>query len=182
MIELERVESFLNPLSIRVIPGIGPEESENFLHQRNLRTVDDLRQIPESTLVEWFGKWGERLFERARGLDESEVSSEWTRKSLGEQETFEDDTRDKSVVVQRLELMAERILAKLRGKEIAGFRTVTVTVRFGDFQTGNRSRTLKDGLRVSDEKLALRRLKEEALSLILPFFDDRENPTENHFV
>ena len=180
VIELERVESFLNPLSIRVIPGIGPK-SENFLHQRNLRTVDDLRQIPESTLVEWFGKWGERLFERARGLDESEVSSEWTRKSLGEQETFEDDTRDRSIVVQRLELMAERILAKLREKEFAGFRTVTVTVRFGDFQTSNRSRTLKDGLRVSDEELALRRLKEEALSLILPFFDDRENPRGKQF-
>ena len=77
--------------------------------------------------------------------------------------------------------MAERILAKLRGKEFAGFRTVTVTVRFGDFQTSNRSRTLKDGLRVNDQEHALRRLKEEALSLILPFFDDRENPRGKQF-
>lgn len=180
VIEPEMVESFLNSLPIRVIPGIGPK-SESFLHEQNLRTVDDLRQVPRPTLVEWFGKWGERLYELARGIDESEVSNEWTRKSLGEQETFEEDTSNQSVVAGRLDLMAERIIAKLRGKEFIGFRTVTVTVRFDDFQTSNRSRTLKDGIRVDDENHALRRLKEEALSLILPFFDARENPRGKPF-
>jgi nucleotidyltransferase/DNA polymerase involved in DNA repair len=77
--------------------------------------------------------------------------------------------------------MAERIIGKLRGKEFKGFRTVTVTVRFGDFQTSNRSRTLKDGIRVDDENPALRRLQEAALSLLLPFFDARENPRGKPF-
>jgi nucleotidyltransferase/DNA polymerase involved in DNA repair len=176
----EMVENFLNPLPVRVIPGIGPK-SERFLHERNLRTVVDLRQVPKSTLVEWFGRWGQRLFEKARGIDDSEVSNEWTRKSLGEQETFEEDTRSQSTVTERLDLMAERIVTKLRGKEFKGFRTVTVTVRFGDFQTSNRSRTIKDGIRIADDDHALRRLKEEALSLILPFFDARENPRGKAF-
>jgi len=70
--------------------------------------------------------------------------------------------------------MAERIVDKLREKEFKGFRTVTVTVRFGDFQTSNRSRTIKDGIFINDE--APRRLKDAALSLMLPFFDARENP------
>jgi DNA polymerase IV (archaeal DinB-like DNA polymerase) len=174
----EMVESFLHPLPIRVIPGIGPK-SEHFLHERNLRTFQDLRQIPESTLMEWFGRWGQRLFEKARGLDDSEVSNEWTRKSLGEQETFEEDTRSQPIVTARLDLMAERIVTKLRGKEFTGFRTVTVTVRFGDFQTSNRSRTRKDGIRIDNDVLS--RLKEEALSLILPFFDARENPRGKAF-
>jgi len=172
------VESFLNPLPIRVIPGIGPK-SENFLHERNFRSVEDLRQVSETTLVEWFGKWGQRLFEKVRGIDDSEVSNEWTRKSLGEQETFEEDTRSQSIVLERLDLMAERIISKLRGKEFKGFRTVTVTIRFGDFQTANRSRTIKGGMRIGDD--ALRRLKEEALSLIQPFFDNRENPRRKAF-
>jgi DNA polymerase IV (archaeal DinB-like DNA polymerase) len=176
----EMVDSFLDPLPIRVIPGIGPK-SESFLHERNLRTVGDLRQVPESTLVEWFGKWGRRLFEKARGIDDSEVSNEWTRKSLGEQETFEEDTRSQSVVTERLDRMAERMVTKLRGKEFEGFRTVTVTVRFGDFQTSNRSRTIKEGIRIADDDHARRRLKEEALSLILPFFDARENPRGKAF-
>src|SRR5918996_5939218 len=176
----EMVESFFEPLPIRVIPGIGPK-SESFLHERNLRTVGDLRQVPESTLVEWFGKWGQRLFEKARGIDDSEVSNEWTRKSLGEQETFEENTRSQSIVTERLDLMAERIVAKLRGKEFKGFRTVTVTVRFGDFQTSNRSRSIKDGIRIEAGDHALGRLKAEALSLILPFFDARENPRGKAF-
>jgi hypothetical protein len=57
---------------------------------------------------------------------------------------------------------------------------VTVTVRFADFQTSNRSRSVKDGIRISDDH-ALGRLKEEALSLILPFFDARENPRGKAF-
>ena len=175
----ENVESFLDPLPIRVIPGIGPK-SEQFLHERNLRTVADLRQVPQTTLTEWFGKWGQRLFEKARGIDDSRVSNEWTHKSLGEQETFEEDTRSQPIVRQRLDLMAERIITKLRGKEFQGFRTVTVTVRFADFQTSNRSRTIKGGIRIDDAD-ALRQLKDQSLSLILPFFDAHENPRGKAF-
>ena len=178
VVEPEQVADFLNSLPIRVIPGIGPK-TEQFLHVKNLRTVADLRQVPESTFVEWFGKWGERLFEKVRGVDDSEVSNEWTRKSLGEQETFEQDTRDQTIVTGRLDAMAERIIAKLKAKEFKGFRTVTVTVRFGDFQTANRSRSLKDAISIDDHGLS--RLKEAALILILPFFDARENPRAKAF-
>jgi len=178
VIEPEQVADFLASLPIRVIPGIGPK-SEQFLRQKNLRIVDDLRGIPESMLIEWFGKWGARLFEKVRGVDESEVSNEWTRKSLGEQETFEEDTRDQALVIERLNHMAERIIAKLKDKEFAGFRTVTLTVRFSDFQTSNRSRTVKEGIRIDGDPLP--RLKQVALSQILPFLDARENPRGKAF-
>ena len=59
-------------------------------------------------------------------------------------------------------------------REFKGFRTVTLTVRFGDFQTSNRSRTLKDQIALSAN--ASERLKETALALLMPFFDARENP------
>jgi DNA polymerase IV (archaeal DinB-like DNA polymerase) len=175
LIEPERVEEFLDPLPIRVIPGIGPK-SEDFLHRQHVLIIKDLRAIPEATLSDWFGKWGQRLFEKARGIDDSEVSNEWTRKSLGEQETFEEDTRSPSVVTDRLDAMTARIIEKLRSKEFAGFRTVTLTVRFSDFQTSNRSRSVKDGIRLDGGDQALTALKHQALSLLLPFFDQRENP------
>jgi DNA polymerase IV (DinB-like DNA polymerase) len=178
VVEPDQVIDFLGPLPIRVIPGIGPK-SEHFLHEQNLRAVEDLRRVPESTLVEWFGKWGAGLFEKVRGIDDSEVSNEWTRKSLGEQETFEQDTRDQAIVMEHLDRMAERIVATLRKKEFKGFRTVTVTVRFADFQTTHRSHTPKDGIRIDDDGLA--RLKEVALKLIRPFFDARENPRAKAF-
>ena len=174
----DEVAAFLDPLPIRVIPGIGPKSAQ-FLHARNLRTVGDLRRVPESSLVEWFGKWGTRLFEKVRGVDDSEVSNESTRKSLGEQETFAQDTRDPALVTARLDAMAERIIAKLKEKEFTGFRTVTVTVRFGDFQTTHRSRSFKGGVSVEDNGEP--RLKEAAQTLLLPFFDARENPRAKAF-
>src|SRR5882724_1193287 len=171
----DTVQQFLDPLPIRAIPGIGPK-GEAFLHQRNIRTVGDLREVPETTLTEWFGKWGQRLFEKARGIDDSVVSNDWTRKSLGEQETFEQDTHSHSEVTERLYAMVERIIGKLRGKEFSGFRTITLTVRFSDFQTSNRSRSFKSGITVNNNGRALEVLKQEALSLLQPFFDARENP------
>ena len=171
----DAVQQFLDPLTIRVIPGIGPK-GEAFLHQRNIRTIKDLREVSEASLVEWFGKWGRRLFEKARGIDDSVVSNEWTRKSLGEQETFDQDIRNPSIVTERLYRMAERIITKLREKEFSGFRTVTVTVRFFDFQTSNRSHSIKNGITMNNNDQALDLLKQEALSLLQPFFDARENP------
>src|SRR5919198_1005430 len=171
----EMVEEFLAPLPARVIPGIGPK-SEAFLHQQDIRTIKDLSEIPAATLTDWFGKWGERLFEKARGIDDSVVSNEWTRKSVGEQETFAEDTHSPAVVTERLYDMAERIIAKLREKQFSGFRTVTLTVRFSDFQTANRSRSTKNGIAVDNDTDALWLLKQEALTLLLPFLDARENP------
>jgi DNA polymerase IV (archaeal DinB-like DNA polymerase) len=174
----ELVESFLDPLPIRTIPGIGPK-SERFLHEQNLRTIGELRRVPASTLVDWFGKWGERLFEKCRGIDAAPVTNEWTRKSLGEQETFERDTRTQSLIRERLDSMAERIISKLRAKDFKRFYTVTLTVRFGDFQTSNRSRTIKDGIVIDDNALA--QLRDEAAALLAPFFDERENPRGKAF-
>jgi nucleotidyltransferase/DNA polymerase involved in DNA repair len=130
-------------------------------------------------LVDWFGKWGERLFEKCRGIDAAPVTNEWTRKSLGEQETFERDTRTQSLIRERLDSMAERIISKLRAKDFKRFYTVTLTVRFGDFQTSNRSRTIKDGIAVDED--ALPRLRDEAAVLLAPFFDARENPRGKAF-
>jgi nucleotidyltransferase/DNA polymerase involved in DNA repair len=126
--------------------------------------------------MQWFGSWGLRLFEKARGLDDSPVSNEWTRKSIGEQETFEHDSRDLALVRTQLDRMAERVFAKLRKNEFSGFRTMTLTVRFSDFQTRNRSRTVKNGILLDGSGDALQLIKKEALELLLPFFDARENP------
>jgi len=175
VIRAEMVREFLDPLPIRVIPGIGPK-GEAFLHERNIRTVKDLSEISETALTEWFGKWGQRLFEKAQGIDNSAVSNEWTRKSIGEQETFEQDTRNFSLVTERLDSMAERLIATLREKEFTGFRTVTLTVRFSDFETKNRSRSMKSGIMLDKDGQALGLLKEQARTLLLPFFDAQENP------
>jgi DNA polymerase IV (archaeal DinB-like DNA polymerase) len=175
VITQQEIEEFLDPLPIRVIPGVGPK-SEAFLHQHNVRLVRELREVPQATLTGWFGTWGLRLFEKAQGIDDSPVSNAWTRKSIGEQETFEHDSRDLALVTEQLERMTERVLAKLRKNEFSGFRTMTLTVRFSDFDTRNRSRTVKSGIVIDNTGDPIQLIKKQALDLLSPFFDARENP------
>jgi len=105
------VQAFLDPLPIRVIPGIGPK-TEAVLHERRIRTVADLRGIELDQLVEWFGRWGQDMHAKARGLSDSPVSNEWEPKSVGEQETFEVDTLDAAFVLERVRALAGEVFAR----------------------------------------------------------------------
>jgi DNA polymerase IV (archaeal DinB-like DNA polymerase) len=165
----EAVQAFLDPLPIRRLPGIGPK-SEALLRDRGFRTIAELRAVEQGLLVEWFGRWGEEMYERARGISDSPVSNEWERKSVGEQETFEQDTLESSVVLARARALAVDVFQRLQADGFAGFRTVTVTVRFSNFVTLNRSRTAAAPLTTGAALEAL------AHELLLPFFDARENP------
>jgi len=165
----EDVQTFLDPLRIRVIPGIGPK-TERFLHEHRIRTVGDLRAVERSQLAEWLGRWGEDLYAKARGLSESAVSNERQRKSVGEQETFEVDTLDPGFVLSRARALAHTVWTRLEGHGFHTCRTVTVTVRFENFITFARSRTGRDAC-ASEETLVA-----TALDLLLPFLDERENP------
>jgi len=165
----EAVEDFLDPLSIRVIPGIGPK-TEAFLRERGIGTIAELRGVERPRLVEWLGKWGDDVYERARGVSLSPVSNEWERKSVGEQETFEQDTLDRSFVLERARALAAGVFERMLADGVSGFRTVTVTVRFEHFVTVSRSLTAETPLLTRDA------LEGTAHRLLLPFFDERENP------
>jgi len=165
----DAVQGFLDPLAVRRIPGIGPK-SEAFLRERGIGTIAELRAVEPARLMEWFGKWGAQMHERARGISDSPVSGEWERKSVGEQETFEQDTLVPSFVLDRARALAAGVFERTRAEGIAGFRTVTVTVRFENFVTLSRSRTAEAPLATPAELEVLAR------ELLLPFLDGRENP------
>jgi DNA polymerase IV (archaeal DinB-like DNA polymerase) len=165
----EDVQTFLDPLRIRVIPGIGPK-TEAWLHGQGIRTIAQLRSVEPAQLTGWFGKWGRDLWGKARGISEDPVSSEWERKSVGEQETFEADTLDAAFVYERARRLAGDVYPRLVAEGFQAFRTVTVTVRFAGFVTRSRSHT---GLRPFRSEGAL---QAEVRRLLEPFFDARENP------
>ena len=169
VVRSEEVQAFLDPLRIRVIPGIGPK-TEAFLHGKGLKTVADLRRVELAQLTEWFGKWGGDLGQKVRGVSEEPVSNEWERKSVGEQETFEEDTLDPSFVFDRARLLAGAVYRRSVAEGFQAFRTVTVTVRFTGFVTRNRSHTGTPPFRREEE------LQGEVRRLLEPFFDARENP------
>jgi DNA polymerase IV (archaeal DinB-like DNA polymerase) len=165
----EDVLDFLAPLSIRVIPGIGPK-TEAMLKSRGIQSVADLRGIERAALVEWLGKWGDDLHDRARGVSDSPVSNDGERKSVGEQETFERDTREAPFVLERARALAADVFGRARAEGFLAFRTVTVTVRFENFVTQSRSRSAAAPI------ASLESLVETAQALIAPFLDERENP------
>ena len=169
VVTADEVQAFLDPMSIRVIPGIGPK-TEAELNERGIRTVRDLRGLEPARLVEWFGRWGEDLHAKARGLSDSVVSNEWEPKSVGEQETFEVNTLDAELIRQRARALAGEVFARLLGQGFRACRTVTITVRFAHFRTVTRSHT-------SREEIASAEVLSTAVAgLFAPFFDARENP------
>ncbi|OHA08516.1 MAG: hypothetical protein A3B37_00240 [Candidatus Sungbacteria bacterium RIFCSPLOWO2_01_FULL_59_16] len=165
----EGVQPFLDPMPVRKIPGVGPK-TEAFLYRRGIRTIRELRAVARAELVHAFGAWGEDLYEKAHGISEDPVSNEWEPKSVGEQETFETDTLQAAFVLERLRALADAVFGRFERDGFASFRTVVVTVRFADFATTTRSHTAAEPLATREA------LHGEALRLILPFLDSRENP------
>lgn len=164
----EELERFLDPLPIRKIPGIGPK-SEGFLRAKGIKTIADLRRAARAELVEAFGKWGEGIWESARGIDESELVEEREAKSVGAQETLEEDTLDPATLVPLLSKLAKEVYAEA-ARSGTPFRTVSITVRFADFETTTRAHTVIGKIKSEKE------FTSEALKLFLPFLDKRENP------
>ena len=165
----EAVQAFLDPLGIRALPGIGPK-TEAALRARGIATVAELRAVAREQLAEWLGRHGVDLHDRAHGRSDSPVSGTRVRKTVGEQETFEVDSRDPAFVLGRARALGEEVFRRLVNAGFASFRTVTVTVRFTGFVTVSRARTGPAPRTTADE------LHDEVRGLLEPFFDARENP------
>ena len=161
-------QRFLDPQPIGAIPGIGPK-SGRFLQSKGIKLIINLRKVSKLRLREWLGKWGENIYEKARGIDESTVIEEHEAKSIGEQETFEKDTLDPSILIKVLQKLARSVFANAKEQNFL-FKTVSIMVRFADFETKSRAHTLKTPIR--DYK----NFELEILKLFLPFLDRRENP------
>jgi nucleotidyltransferase/DNA polymerase involved in DNA repair len=169
VVTAEQAEAFLAPLAVRKIPGIGPK-TEQSLARLGIKTVNDLKRFTPEELYEKFGKWGPSLYERIRGRHESPLVTEWEPKSVGEQETFAQDTRDLDFIFPRLWFLCREVWRRFTNEGFRTFRTVVVTVRFADFDTYTRSHTLRE------PAATLRTLTFEAMKLLMPFLDRRENP------
>ncbi len=161
--------SFLEPLSARKIPGIGPKTEAQLL-KMNIHTIGELRKISKEKMTDLFGSWGEGMWAKARGIDDSPIVEEYEVQSIGEQETFPNDTSDTPYIFDRFKELVKGVHDSFRKKSFSSFRTIVVTVRFADFKTYSRSYTLP---RATSSK---KTLEFEGMKLLMPFLDARENP------
>src|SRR3989344_3620731 len=154
----EGAENFLKFLPIRKVPGIGPKTEAKFL-EKGIKIVKDL---PSD------------LYERILH-DDTPLVIEREAKSIGEEETFENDTRSSVLLLDTLGELCREARQRFDISKQKTFRTIVLKVRFHDFETKTRSRTFQKP--ASDFKI----LKSEVLRLFLPFLDRRENPKNKLF-
>jgi DNA polymerase IV (DinB-like DNA polymerase) len=165
----EDVAAFLAPLSARSIPGIGPK-TETDLANIGVKTVKDMRGLSRETLHGMFGKRGLDLHEKVHGRDESPIEEHYETKSVGEQETFEEESRDPQFLVARLRALCQDVMRRVAAEGFTHFLRVVLTVRFADFETHSRSHTFPSP--VGDPQV----LEAQATALFAPFLDERDNP------
>ena len=164
-------EKFLELMSVREIPGIGPK-TEQVLNQRGIKIVKDLKKLTKEQLHEEFGKWGEDIYYKARGIDETPLVENREAKSIGEQTTFEKDTLNFIYIGEAFENLCKSVFKRFLESGFKTFKTIGVTVRFSDFETKTTAKTLKNP--TSSEK----EFSIEALKLLLPYADRRKNPCQ----
>ena len=142
VVPTDQVIDFLHPLPVGALWGVG-EKTEEHLIRLGLETVGDIATTPIATLERALGSaQGRHLHELSWGRDSRAVIPDEPEKSVGNEETFDSDTDDHEWVRSRIAGLSDQVARRLRSAELVG-RTVGLKVRFADFTTITRSRTLE---------------------------------------
>ena len=138
VIQPEEVDEFLRPLPVGRLPGVG-QVTEEKLKSLEIQSVGDLRTLELRTLESKFGRYGARLYELARGIDESEVKPDRPTKSVSAEDTFESDVplAETEPMIRRLAELAWNAARK----EIRVARTVVLKLKTSEFKILTRSHT-----------------------------------------
>ena len=135
------VDRVLLPLPVTKLWGVGRVTAEK-MHGYGIRTIGDLRHKSEAWLAEFFGSEADHYFRLSRGLDERPVVADHGAKSIGHEQTFGEDVTDPDDIRRVMLDQAEQVGARLRRHGLLA-RGVSLKIRFGSFQTINRSATLR---------------------------------------
>jgi len=140
-IATDRVLEFLHPLPVNAIWGVGPKTAEELI-KLGLHTVADVANTPRATLIRALGEaTGSSLYELAWARDYRDVVSDEPDKSISAAETFSYDIEDHEIILRELLRLTEKATHRLRERDMSA-RTISIKVRFADFKTINRSKTV----------------------------------------
>jgi len=164
VVPADRVIAFLHPLPVGSLWGVG-DKTEEALTRLGLATVGDVAHTPVDTLIRAIGQAaGSHLYELAWGRDPRSVVVPEGEKSIGAEETFPRDIDDPDIIHREILRLSERVAARLRQQGFVS-RTIVLKVRFADFTTISRSRTLRSGTDISRDVYATARDLYDALGL-----------------
>ena len=153
VIHPDRASNFIEQLKVEKIWGVGQKTAER-MHRMGIFTGADLRNTTLSRLTQEFGKTGQVFYDFSRGIDNRPVVSEWERKSVSCEQTFETDISENAAVTIHLYHTVLELVRRIEKTSFEG-RTLTLKVKFLDFQQTTRSITTNHILRTKDEILPL---------------------------
>lgn len=140
IISEEDKQRILDPLPVARIWGVG-RVTEKALKSKGIETIKQLRETPAEILRSIFGEQTEHVLCLARGIDDRQVESSREARSISSEQTFAADIADKDVLLDVLLSQVEDVAQQLRINNLEA-RTITLKLRYGDFRTITRSRTL----------------------------------------
>jgi DNA polymerase-4 len=154
------IRSRIWPLPVRKLWGIGPK-TEAYLKDLGIKTIGELAALSLERLIEEFGQsYGNYLYEASRGIDESPLVTHWEPKSISRETTFQKDLDNWQVIAKTLAGLTKDVVNSMGEEGYLG-RTVTVKVRFSDFKTYTRAKTLAES---TDSLEEIRRAAFDCLS------------------
>ena len=136
----DKVQHFIESLPIQKVPGVG-KTSFKHLEQIGIQTLGDVKKYPEKMLMKRLGKFGQRLIELSKGIDNSSVEPYAKRKSISREETLREDTREKKLLSKYLLRQAEKVGRDLRRLGVKG-RSITLKIKRSDFKQVTRRTTI----------------------------------------
>ena len=139
VIKPEAAEKFIEQLAIRKFHGIG-KVTEKKMQALGIYTGADLKTASKIQLQTQFGRSGSYYYNIARGIDNRPVSSHRERKSVGNETTFENNVRDKKLIWKTLQGLSKNVAEHMQKKKLLA-RTLTLKVKYSDFQLITRSKT-----------------------------------------
>jgi len=162
VVEENKMQDFLDPLPIKRIWGVG-KKTEIQLNNYGISTIKDIRKQSSRWLMDRFGKQGDHIYRLANGQDKRDVISDAKAKSISSENTFSEDISNRETLLAYLSHLTEQVTARLREKNRKG-KTVSVKIRFHDFTTIVRSKTLTQSSHQTDQIWQVaKRLFNEAL-------------------
>ena len=145
VVQPHEVQDFLDPLPVKKIWGVGPTTAKR-MHRLGIKTIGELRTLSLSELARDFGKSGLHFHRLSRGLDNRPVQARGRPKSLSTESTFSQDVSDPLVLREHIRRQSSELSIRL---EKAGLKALTVILklRYSDFETVTRSKTIVEPFR-----------------------------------
>lgn len=140
VVDPKHSHDFIMALPIQKFFGVGKKTVEK-MYEMGIYKGSDLYQRTEYELVENFGKMGHSLFRKVRGIDNSSVNPHRDRKSVGKERTFRVEIYEEDKIIQALRILSEKVSIALANHQLHG-KTIVLKVRYEDFQTLTRRKTL----------------------------------------